>query len=365
MLETIREYAAERLASAGEAHETWRRHAEHLVSWLEPRDDERLDGRLIGQYQQEDAEVENVRAALAWTRDAGEAELSLRLAAALHFYWFARFNLSEGRRWLDAALKQGSSAPPALRARALMASASLAWPQGEAKRARAAAEEARAIFASEGDRLRLAMSLTILRNAAEMEGKHDEARRFEADEEAIYRELGNLVGLSSVLNNRGYSEVVLGNYDAAEPLLRESIALGSSRPSHVLLNLGLALLGQGRPDEARTAFAQSLVDGASTQTPEQVLYALEGLANVAASIAEDETAARLWGASEAVCESIGVILAPAELALHERLVPETRARLGSDSFAAAWAEGKAMPTEQAVEFGLGTEAVGPDQAASF
>ena len=176
--------------------------------------------------------------------------------------------------------------------------------------------------------------------------------------EAIYRELGNTGGLSSVLNNRGYSELVLGNYDAAEPLLRESLALGPARPSHVLLNLGLALLGSERPDEARTAFAQSLAEGASSETPEEVLYALEGLASVAASVAEDETAARLWGASEAVRESIGVILAPAELALHERLVPESRMRLGSDRFAAAWAEGKAMPTKQAVELALGTEVVG-------
>ena len=147
-----------------------RRHAEHLVAWLEPRDDERLEGSLIGQYQQEDAEQENARAALAWTLDAGEAELSLRLAAASRFYWFERFNLSEGQRWLDAALKQGSSAPPALRARALLARETMAGPRGEAKVTRAAAEEASAIFASEGDRVRLAVSFSLLRYAAEAEG---------------------------------------------------------------------------------------------------------------------------------------------------------------------------------------------------
>ncbi len=134
LLETIREYAAERLEELGEGREMRRRHAEYLVAWLEPRDDERLEGRLIGQYQQEDAEQENVRAALAWTRDAGEADLALRLAAALRFHWFARFNLSEGRRWLDAALEQGSSARPATRSRALLASANLAWPQGDSER---------------------------------------------------------------------------------------------------------------------------------------------------------------------------------------------------------------------------------------
>ncbi len=153
---------AEHLEGLGEAHD-WRRHAEHLAV-AEPRDDERLEGD--DRESAEEAEVENVRAALAWTRDAGEAELSLRLAAGLRFYWFARFNLSEGRRWLDAALEQGSSAPPALRARALIASASMALHRarrsGCVQRPRSSA-----IFASEGDRLRLAISLTILRNAAE------------------------------------------------------------------------------------------------------------------------------------------------------------------------------------------------------
>ena len=172
-----------------------------------------------------------------------------------------------------------------------------------------------------------------------MEGNRNGVRRLEADAEAIYRELGNTTGLSGVLNTRGYAELVFGNYAAAESLLRESIALGPDRPSNVLLNLGLALLGSGRPGEARAAFVESLAESASDETPEVevVLYALEGLANVAASVPEDETAARLWGASEAVCESIGVILSPAELALHEQLRPpepdaarqrQVRGRLG-------------------------------------
>ena len=103
--------------------------------------------------------------------------------------------------------------------------------------------------------------------------------------------------------------------------------------------------GQRTAGRSPDGIRQSLADEASTEAPEQVLYALEGLASVAASVAEDETAARLWGASEAVRESIGVTLGPAELALHERLVPESRTRLGGDRFAAAWTEGKAMPTE--------------------
>jgi tetratricopeptide (TPR) repeat protein len=200
------------------------------------------------------------------------------------------------------------------------------------------------------------MSLNALGIAAEWEGKYDEKLRLTADVEVIFRGLGNRIGLGLALNNRAYTELIMGNHEAAEPLLRECIELNPDGAQTFRLNLGLALLGTGRADEARTAFAQSLADGVSSGTPEVAFYALEGLGSTAASVAEDDTAARLWGASEAARESIGAVLAPAELALHERLVPGSRARLGDERFARAWAEGKAMPTERAIELALGEDA---------
>ena len=186
LLETIREYAAERLAELAEVEAARRSHAEHLLSWAEARHVARLKGRLIMQYQPEDAEYENVRAALMWAREAEEFELLLRLASAISPYWYARFNLSEGTGWLEDALARGSSQPAPIRARALAALAQLAWPRGDIERVRSSAEEARTIFAAEGDRDRLAHAVHLLSIAAELEGRYDDERRLQGEAEALF-----------------------------------------------------------------------------------------------------------------------------------------------------------------------------------
>jgi len=292
------------------------------------------------QYQPEDAEYENVRAALMWAREAEEFELLLRLASAISPYWYARFNLSEGTGWLEDALARGSSQPAPIRARALAALAQLAWPRGDIERVRSSAEEARTIFAAEGDRDRLAHAVHLLSIAAELEGRYDDERRLQGEAEALFRVAENVQGLSAVLNNRGYLEIISGSYEAAELLLLESIDLNPANAAQVRLNLGLALLELRRLDEARSEFARSLGEGVASDAPELVLYALEGLAGIAASSGNDEAAAGLWGASEGLRASIDVVLAIAERDLHDRLLPESRARLGADRFARAWAEGR-------------------------
>jgi predicted ATPase/class 3 adenylate cyclase len=358
LLETIREYAAERLETLGEAEERRRGHAGHFLAWLEPRYRERLEGRLIGQYQPEDAEYENLRAALGWTRDAEEAETFLRLAAATSLYWGARFNLSEARRWLEAAMERAASVSAPTRAGVLHALAGLIWRQGDTERTRACAEEASSVFAATGDRVLLAHSLNHQAIAAEWEARYDDERRLLSEAEAIWRELGNAAGLAGVLNNRAYAELVAGNHAAAEPLLRESLALNPENVEVFNLNLGLAVLAAGRVDEARAAFGEALSRGIAANVPDTVFYALEGLASTAATVGDDATAARTWGASEAMRESMGAVLAPAELALHEQLLPEARARAGELAFLAAWAEGKAMPIERAIELALADRSPG-------
>jgi tetratricopeptide (TPR) repeat protein len=177
-----------------------------------------------------------------------------------------------------------------------------------------------------------------------------------SESEAIWRELGNASGLAGVLNNRAYAELLAGDHAAAEPLLRESLALNPENLEVFNLNLGLAVLAAGRLDEARAAFSDALSRGIAAKVPDTVFYAVEGLASTAASAGDDATAARLWGASEAMRESIGAVLAPAELALHEQLVRQSRKRLGVEGFTATWAEGKAMPIDRAVEVALANRA---------
>jgi non-specific serine/threonine protein kinase len=305
----------------------------------------------------EDEDYENVRAAIAWTREGGETDLELRLAAAMGLYWSAAGYLSEGRAWLEDALSRAASASAQARAPALRSCANLAWRQGEPERSTELAETALAIFSELGDRLGAADCAFLLGVAAEWRGDYEEqARRYEQAEET-FRELGYERGLALILNNRGYVAVVLGDYERAEQLLRESLEVQSNpeQGAYMLLNLGVALLGQSKVEEAAAAFLPALEESSRAGQRETIFYALEGLADVAAAGGAPLRGAKLWGASEAIRDALGVKLAAAELKLHEEAVPAARLQAGEDAFDRAWAEGRALSQEQAVALGLSEE----------
>jgi tetratricopeptide (TPR) repeat protein len=228
MLETIREYAAELLGESGELEPMRRAHLDHFLAWAEARDASRRKGEIYGGWRVEEEDYENVRAAIAWTRESGQTDLELRLAAAMGLYWSAAGYLSEGRAWLEDALLRASSASPQARALALRSCANLAWRQDEPERSTELAETALAISSELGDRLGVAECAQLLGVAAEWRGDYEEqARRYEQAEQT-FRELGYERGLAIILNNRGYVAVVLGDYERAEQLLRESLEVQSN-----------------------------------------------------------------------------------------------------------------------------------------
>ena len=352
MFETIREYAGERLDELPGAETVRLRHAEHFIAWAEARKSAREDGELRGEYEPEDAEHENLQAAMAWARAEGQGEIELRLTVAMTLYWSARGHLSDGRRRLEDALQRHPSAGSLLQGQALLALTSLSWPQGDYEHARDWGEEALTIFAAHGDLRRLGMTHVNLGIAAEWRQDFDEEQRHYDEAERLFREVGNEQGLATLLNNRSYRELVHGNDAEAERLVREALALDPGNAAFFLLNLGLAVLRGDGPDSAAPVFAEALERGARSGETEILFYALEGLGGVAATRGDDGTAGRLWGASEAIRESRAAVLAAAERQTHDLLVPRSRSRLGHEAFEIAWAEGKAMPVERAIELAL-------------
>jgi predicted ATPase/class 3 adenylate cyclase len=356
MLETIREYAGERLRESGASDALQRRHAEHFLQWAEMRWKARLDGTLVLGYAVEEEEHENIRAALGWARQEGEGELELRLATAMTLYWGAGGYLSEGRSWLDDALSRAAEAAPLPRAWAMNAAASLAWRQADHEVTHELAEAALAAFEEHDDRRGVGAALNSLAIAAQWRGDAEAERELWHRQEAVMRELGIEMGLAGALNNRGYADLIVGEYERAEPLLRESLALAAASEEvsgAILLNLGLALFRLGRVDQAEAAFRDGLQKGTRSAARETVFYALEGLGNVAAEHGNDLRAARLWGASEQMRERLGgAKLGRAEQELHDEVVLAARTRAGDDSFQRAWAEGRLLSEEQAVALGL-------------
>src|SRR5262249_9512858 len=162
MLETIREYAAERLSESGDEQEVRGHHARYFLRWAEERFQARLAGRLISGFGVEEEEHENVRAALTWARGRGDGELELRLATALFLYWGASGSRSEGRAWLSGALSRGDDPPELTRAWGMQATPALAWKQGDAAATQEPAEAALTVFEAHGDRRGVSGALNSL-----------------------------------------------------------------------------------------------------------------------------------------------------------------------------------------------------------
>ena len=206
MLETIRDYAAERLAERADADEIRSRHAGHLLSVAEAGE-AGLDGPdWVVWRRRLDAEIENFRAAFAWLIAAGRVESALALASALQPFWRLGWHDREIRGWLNTALALANDAtPPATRARALLASS-----RG-------------ALLAS----LRFALV------------DPEQAERDAATALELYRELGDLAGISESLVSLGYRQVCLGHYGKASALAEE--ALVEARASSDQRAIGWAL----------------------------------------------------------------------------------------------------------------------------
>ncbi|HWE64183.1 MAG TPA: tetratricopeptide repeat protein [Chloroflexota bacterium] len=203
MLETIREYALERLEAGDEAPRLRAAHLQHYLTMAEAAGHE-----LTGPHQalwlvRLEQELNNLRAALAWALQRRDGEAGLRLTAALYRFWAIRGYLGEGRRWLEATLANAGSAPAALRAAALNGAGNLSWQQGDYERATALHEEALALRRALGDRRGVAGSLGNLGTVAYRKGDFARATALYEEALALERELDALGG--TVVNDESSS----------------------------------------------------------------------------------------------------------------------------------------------------------------
>ena len=257
-LETLREYALERLAESGEAEAFHRRHAEYFALLAEDAEVRFQTGEETPQLgRMLDAESDNLRAALAWCGTAGEVELELRIASALLLFWTVRGYLTEGRRWLDDALVRAAG-EPALRAKALAATAGLAYRQGDNERSREAWTEALKLYREIGDPTGTATVVGSLGNVAVGEG--DLARALELYEESarLFREMGDRRRLANVVGNMGAVASMQRDYERARALCEEALVIHRDMDSNedvVLIQHNIARidLGSGRVAEAAAA----------------------------------------------------------------------------------------------------------------
>jgi predicted ATPase/DNA-binding SARP family transcriptional activator len=362
MLETVREYALELLGDDGE---TWRRrHAEHYAAAAEAVEGEHPASRAGAAWQDLEAEHDNFRAALDWSRDAGAVELQLRIVGALAYFWATSDHLREGGVRLDEALRNAADAPAPLRANALTGVAHVAHSRGDYERMRASADAALELFRAIGDERRTARALNFLGIALSNLGDIDGGIVCHEENAAISRRLGDGLRLSSALNNLGYCRLRRGQYDQARALFEDGLAvsreIGHRTGESVMLgNLGIAALLESRTADALAHFSAGLEIDRALGYPEGVIYGVFGIAAALAGTDDAPEAARLLGAADTAARALAVELEPLELELHARVTAELQARLGRGPFADAHAAGQMLSLEDAVQRALSTHVSTP------
>jgi tetratricopeptide (TPR) repeat protein len=354
MLETIREYAAERLDATGDAETLRRRHAEYFCAVAEAAGLEIWGAQqavVLARLEQDHA---NLRAALEWALRFAPT-LALRLAAALASFWSMRGHLREGRSWLEQVLEQPADESPD-RARATFGGALLASLQSDWPEARRWSVECRRLSLVLGESALAAQSLLTLGRATLAEGDAAEAAGLfrDAATSAAAIQDTRLVALSRF--NLGYLELVRGDYDAAQTELEAAqngftVADDRYGIGRSLAALGSVALHRNRTDEAVLLLQDSLRHSRTLADVDDISWALE-LLGVAWAESGNPAAARLLGAAEALRENLGGALEGVELALHERGLAALAAGPDSAAAEAAWAAGGTLTAEEAVVLAL-------------
>jgi predicted ATPase/DNA-binding CsgD family transcriptional regulator len=376
MLETVREYASERLVASGEAESLRVRHARYFTGLAEQAEPTGFAAAESTAAEQLEAELPNMRAALAWAIEQGATELLLRLTVALWQFW-VQISPGEGYLWLERAVATTAQAPRGLlgkRARLLATTAQLAWWRGDLARMVQLLDESIAMAREAGDARATALALQGYGSVAAVHGELERAAALSVEALTHWRALADPVGTAETLYHLGYIAALQGDQDAAERWFSEALNEARAIGSRLWIAGALEALGtcaRERGDLCRAArlFGESLALLGERGNPLLVGNCLKSLGAVAGVAGDPRQAARLLGAAEALRERHGLAVYPAELPRLERASAPARARLSATSFAAAWAAGRALPVEQAVVEALQvaddvTAAWAPDPSAS-
>ncbi len=355
MLETIHEYAREKLQESGEAADLRRRHAHYFMGLAEEAAPHLKQEDQAHWLARVDAENDNIRAAFRWARERGEAgdgeaaETGLRLAIALERFWEVRVYLREGLEQTAGVLALGQPGG-ALRAKALKVAAALADLCGDYARAHALLDESLLLWRELGDQKSLVETLHALGTVLYSQRDIEQAR-FYFEESLRIEQAGSYRKTS--LHSLGLVFYEQGDFAAAGALIEEALAIeravgDTRRVALALANLGLVAYEQGDYALALARQRESLAIRQALGAKLGIAWSLEGLAIVYLGLGRAEKAARLWGASQALREALGAPVPPREQPRYQREQAMVRTQLGDAAFDRACATGRAMTSDQAV-----------------
>ena len=357
MLETIREYALERLEAEPDAAEVRGRHARHFLALAV-----RAEPHLVGADQKEwldrcDHEHDNLRAALKWSIEAGDVRAGQEAAGALWRFWHQRGHLAEGRRKLEQLLQApGADERTPERIKALTGAGGLAYWQNDYPAAERFYSEALDIANKLGDRRAVAEGIFNL----------SFLDRIRDDVEEGMAKLRQVLEMARIIDDRQLaadSLFLLGNQELREgipdtglPMVEEAIgmyrALGNQfATADSISGLGSFYRRVGDSEAAAAMQREALEIFVDVGNPTGIAMVLEEMAMVETIDGHYERALRLAGAADALKDQTGGG-APAELMRSDESLAEARRHLDPEAAERAWTEGQEMGTDKAIAYAL-------------
>jgi predicted ATPase/DNA-binding SARP family transcriptional activator len=362
LLETIRQYASERLQASGAGEASRRSHAEHFLDLarraspdyvrFDPREHEEGLAAL-------DAERDNVHSAMQWALGE-DGDLALALAADLRHYWLIRGHVRQGLDWLERSLARSRSTASPTRAAGLAGAALLARLSGEFARAQSLAGAGLSVGRAVGTPRHVATCLNVLTALAGLAGNYERARAHCDEAVTVARSMGSrrieaialFILAEAALETRRYSEVRSAGERALELSRssddREGMALALSR-------LGIGALHEGRSEEAFDRLLEALDYAALLGFPAIGATCCDGLAAVVAGSGDSIRAARLLGAGETLRRAGGGVPMPAEAATREMALAAVRRELSDGDAEGALEAGCGLSMEQALATARGAD----------
>jgi len=355
LLETVREFGLEQLAATGEAVEARQRHADYFLRIAENLP---YGFRMMERQIELVPEQDNVRLALTWCDEHGDAEALLRLSVLLNGIWLAPGLYREGLQWTERALSLSSSKASTPRVEALTTAGRLAAFQGDYVRAAMFLAERLALARELGDPLLIGGALGFAGHLAYRQGEYGQA-------EALLNEaLRLLSGLGESVRNAAPEEAIAllslgdtalaqGQFDRAARRYEDALERyrpGDYRWGPIDARIGLAAANYcaGNALEATTLYVKSFNRARDSGITFLVASVLIGLAGIAAEFGSAEQGAHLLGAAEGIVASFGAPIFPRDQPVRDRCLSALTAALGEERLAAAREVGRTLTVEQAI-----------------
>ena len=360
LLETIREYARQKMGNAGETTELQDMHLEHFVGLAEEAEKNTFGADSVRYHQRLDQELDDIRTAMKWSIQAHQATMAFRLAAALFYFWYNRSPL--GGEW-QGQLNKALSLPEGLertsaRAKALNAMGFSYWADVIPVNPGRELAEALSIGKELGDKVIIARSLCNLGLIENMEGRYVEARSLFEQSLELFRELGfhnmeyiwPLTFLGDADFNLNDLEGALRHYGESISALRE--LRDRNFLAYVVRRMGQLKWYQGEYEKAALFCRESLTLNQELGDERGAIACISAFAGIATAQGRLASAVQLFGAVDALLRSKNIQLVHMDRMEYDHNVATLHAELDPLTFEKVWRRGASMSLERAIEFAL-------------